>query len=105
MPKFRKKPVVIEAVKVTREIQIETLEGVIKAKDRKIEAQAKAIKQLRETISHNCKLHIAEMEGLAPMPTQQQWLEAFDMLEHALEKTSCFAEASQDKKEWDDERI
>ena len=29
MPKFRKKPVVIEAVQLTRRVQIETLEGTM----------------------------------------------------------------------------
>lgn len=29
MPKFRKKPIVVEAVQLTEEVQIETLEGVM----------------------------------------------------------------------------
>ena len=30
MPKFRKKPVIIEAVKIQKEMTIETLEGIMK---------------------------------------------------------------------------
>ena len=30
MPKFRKKPVIIEAVKINKELTIDTLEGILK---------------------------------------------------------------------------